>query len=73
MADAIDRQHADCVHTVNLISNRQGCTLRLQGQGDLLLAKRALEKRSDLFEEIFGKLVIEEPPAHRPVRSRRML
>ena len=73
MADAIDRQHADCVQTVNLIFNRRGCTLRLHGKGDLLLAKWALAKRSDLFEEIFGKLVIEEPPAHRPVRSRRRL
>jgi hypothetical protein len=73
MADAIDRQHADCVQTVNLIFNKQACTLRLHGKGDLLLAKWALAKRSDLFEEIFGKLMIEEPAASRPVRSRRML
>ena len=71
VADAIDRQHADCVQTVNLTFKRQRVTLRLRGGGDLLLAKWALAKRSDLFEKIFGKVVIEEPPARRPARPRR--
>jgi exopolyphosphatase/guanosine-5'-triphosphate,3'-diphosphate pyrophosphatase len=71
IADAVDRQHADCVQTVNLTFDRQECMLRLHGKGDLLLAKWALAKRSDLFEEIFGKLVIEESPRRRPMRSRR--
>jgi len=63
IADATDRQHDDCVQSVNLICTRQRVRLRLQGKGDLLLARWALEKRSDLFEEVFGKLVIEGPPA----------
>jgi len=70
VADAIDRQHADCVQSVNLTFKRQRVTLRLRGGGDLLLAKWALAKRSDLFEEIFGKVVIEEPPVKRPPRNR---
>jgi exopolyphosphatase/guanosine-5'-triphosphate,3'-diphosphate pyrophosphatase len=71
VADAIDRQHDDCVQSVNLTFKRQRVTLRLRGGGDLLLAKWALAKRSDLFEKIFGKVVIEEPPVKRPVRRRR--
>jgi exopolyphosphatase/guanosine-5'-triphosphate,3'-diphosphate pyrophosphatase len=71
VADAIDRQHADCVQTVNLTFKRQSVIFRLHGKGDLVMAKWALAKRSDLFEEIFGKLAIEEPPARRPVRSNR--
>jgi exopolyphosphatase / guanosine-5'-triphosphate,3'-diphosphate pyrophosphatase len=71
VADAIDRQHADCVQTVNLTFKRQKVTLRLRGGGDLLLAKWALAKRSDLFEKIFGEVVIEEPPLRRPARPRR--
>ena len=71
VADAIDRQHDDCVQSVNLTFKRQRVTLRLRGGGDLLLAKWALGKRSDLFEKIFGKVVIEEPPVTRPARRRR--
>ena len=71
VADAIDRQHADCVQYVNLTFKRQRVTLRLRGGGDLLMAKWALEKRSDLFEEIFGKLIVEDPPVPRTVRQPR--
>jgi len=31
----------------------------------MLLAKWALEKRKDLFEEVFGELVVEEAPLAR--------
>ncbi len=50
VADAIDRQHADCVQTVSLIFKRQGVVFRLRGKGDLLMAKWALTKRSDLLK-----------------------
>jgi exopolyphosphatase/guanosine-5'-triphosphate,3'-diphosphate pyrophosphatase len=71
VADATDRQHDDCVQSVNLTFKRQRVTLRLRGGGDLLLAKWALAKRSDLFEEIFGKMTIEESSVKRPARRRR--
>ena len=71
VADATDRQHDDCVQSVNLTFKRQRVTLRLRGGGDLLLAKWALAKRSDLFEKIFGKLSIEESSIKRPTRRRR--
>ena len=70
VADATDRQHDDCVQSVNVIFTKQRARLRLQGKGDLLLAKWALEKRRDLFEKVFGKLVIEEPPARHSTRRR---
>jgi hypothetical protein len=66
VADAIDRQHEDCVQSVNLTFKRRAVTFRLRGGGDLLLAKWALAKRSDLFEKIFGKIVIEESTLKRP-------
>jgi exopolyphosphatase/guanosine-5'-triphosphate,3'-diphosphate pyrophosphatase len=68
VADAIDRQHEHCVQSVNLTFKRRGVTLRLKGSGDLLLARWALAKRSDLFEKLFGKLAIEQSHIKRPAR-----
>jgi exopolyphosphatase/guanosine-5'-triphosphate,3'-diphosphate pyrophosphatase len=61
VADAADRQHAGCVQSVELTLKRTRIALRLKGRGDMLLANWALEKRKGLFEEVFGKLVVEEP------------
>jgi exopolyphosphatase / guanosine-5'-triphosphate,3'-diphosphate pyrophosphatase len=71
VADAIDCQHADCVQTVNLTFKGHEVIFRMRGKGDLLMAKWALAKRSDLFEEMFGTVIVEEPPARRLVRSKR--
>jgi exopolyphosphatase/guanosine-5'-triphosphate,3'-diphosphate pyrophosphatase len=65
VADAADRQHAGCVQSVVLSLKRSRVVLRLKGRGDMLLAKWALEKRKDLFEEVFGELVVEEAPLAR--------
>jgi exopolyphosphatase/guanosine-5'-triphosphate,3'-diphosphate pyrophosphatase len=61
LADAADRQHAGNVQSVAMTLKRTRTTLQLKGRGDMLLAKWALERRKDLFEEIFGKLVVVEP------------
>ena len=61
LADAADRQHAGCIQAVELNLKRTRTVLRLKGKGDMLLAKWALDKRKDLFEEVFGPLVVEEP------------
>jgi exopolyphosphatase / guanosine-5'-triphosphate,3'-diphosphate pyrophosphatase len=61
VADAADRQHAESVQSVELTLKRARIVLRLKGKGDMLMAKWALEKRKDLFEEVFGELAIEEP------------
>jgi exopolyphosphatase/guanosine-5'-triphosphate,3'-diphosphate pyrophosphatase len=63
VADAIDRQHASCVQGVELTLKRSRVLFRLKGRGDMLLAKWALAKRCGLFEEIFGKLALEEGSA----------
>jgi exopolyphosphatase / guanosine-5'-triphosphate,3'-diphosphate pyrophosphatase len=60
VADAIDRQHSNSVSRVGLVFKGPKVLLRLHGKADLLLEKWALSKRKDLFEEIFGRLDIEE-------------
>jgi exopolyphosphatase/guanosine-5'-triphosphate,3'-diphosphate pyrophosphatase len=60
VADAMDRQHADCVRSVSVACKGSAVKLRLHGSGDLLLARWALAKRSELFESIFGTLTVEE-------------
>jgi len=70
VADAADRQHAGCIQNVELSLKRSRIVLRLKGKGDMLLAKWALEKRKDLFEEVFGELVVEEAPLTRAAGAR---
>ena len=70
VADAADRQHAGCVQAVELTLKRTRTVLRLKGKGDMLLAKWALDKRKDLFEEVFGPLVVEEP---HPLRGQQIV
>jgi len=65
VADAADRQHAGSIQSVELTLKRARIILRLKGRGDMLLARWALEKRKDLFEEVFGPLVVEEPTVMR--------
>jgi len=70
VADAIDRQHGNCVQNVNLTFKGQKIVFRLRGKGDLLLAKWALAKRCDLFEKHFGRVVIKEVRRTAPPRGR---
>jgi exopolyphosphatase / guanosine-5'-triphosphate,3'-diphosphate pyrophosphatase len=54
LADALDNEHAGKVTDIAVEYNRPRLVLKLQGQGDLLLEKWALAKRTPLFEEVFG-------------------
>jgi exopolyphosphatase/guanosine-5'-triphosphate,3'-diphosphate pyrophosphatase len=65
VADAIDRERANRVQSVTLTFRGREIGLHLHGSGDMLLAKWALMKRSDLFEEVFGGISVEEAPVHR--------
>jgi exopolyphosphatase / guanosine-5'-triphosphate,3'-diphosphate pyrophosphatase len=54
LADALDNEHAGKVTNIILEYDRPRLVLKLQGQGDLLLEKWALVKRTPLFEEVYG-------------------
>ena len=54
LADALDNEHAGKVTDIAVEYNRPRLVLTLHGQGDLLLEKWALAKRTPLFEEVFG-------------------
>jgi exopolyphosphatase / guanosine-5'-triphosphate,3'-diphosphate pyrophosphatase len=54
LADALDNEHAGKVTDITLDYDRPRLVLKLHGQGDLLLEKWALVKRTPLFEEVYG-------------------
>jgi hypothetical protein len=57
----LDNEHAGKVTDIAVEYNRPRFMLKLHGEGDLLLEKWALVKRTPLFEEIFGvKVTIAE-------------
>jgi exopolyphosphatase/guanosine-5'-triphosphate,3'-diphosphate pyrophosphatase len=61
LADALDNEHGSRVQTVETAYKKPNLTIRLDGEGDLLLEKWALTKKAEMFEEVFGvKLVVEE-------------
>jgi exopolyphosphatase / guanosine-5'-triphosphate,3'-diphosphate pyrophosphatase len=60
LANALDREHAGNVTGVELAFKKPKFTMKLKGQGEMLLAKWAVATRCDLFEQVFdGKLVVE--------------
>ena len=54
LADAMDASHTNHVLNATLVEKKKCWELSLQGRGDLMLEKWALDKRRTLFEEIFG-------------------
>jgi exopolyphosphatase/guanosine-5'-triphosphate,3'-diphosphate pyrophosphatase len=61
LADAMDNEHASKVSDFAVEYKKPKLTLRLKGEGDLLLEKWALLKKSPLFEEVFSvKVAIED-------------
>ncbi len=60
VANALDREHSGNVRGVDLTFKKPKFSIRLKGEGEMLLAKWALTQRCDLFEEVFGgKLAVE--------------
>ena len=57
LADAMDRDHLQRVRYVTVTPSPDGIELVLNGEGDLLLEKWALKKKSGLFAEVFGHKV----------------
>jgi exopolyphosphatase/guanosine-5'-triphosphate,3'-diphosphate pyrophosphatase len=57
LADALDNEHGGKVAGFTVACDRPRFQIKLHGQGDLLLEKWALAKRTPLFEEVFGAKV----------------
>jgi exopolyphosphatase/guanosine-5'-triphosphate,3'-diphosphate pyrophosphatase len=61
LADAMDNEHASKVEDFEVEYKKPKFALRLKGEGDLLLERWALMKKSAMFEEVFSvKFSIEE-------------
>ena len=54
IADALDREHLQQVTGVKARVNKASLDLTVNGRGDLLLERWALQKKSQLFEKVFG-------------------
>jgi len=54
LADALDTEHGAKVNDIAMEYERPRFMIKLQGEGDLLLEKWALAKRTPVFEEVFG-------------------
>ncbi|MGH8003401.1 MAG: HD domain-containing protein [Limisphaerales bacterium] len=53
LADALDVEHAGKVSGFALQKRKRGLVLRLRGNGDMLLERWALARKSELFEKVF--------------------
>lgn len=54
LADSIDVSHDDLVNDVKLVETESGWHIQISSRADTMLANWAVEKRKDLFEEVFG-------------------
>jgi len=61
LADGLDVSHTGRVRAIQLEQQKNTWKLKLQGNGDLMLERWALEKRQRLFQDVFGvKFIIAE-------------
>ena len=58
LADGCDAEHTAIVSKINIDCSRQKLKLALNGEGDLLLAKWAVIRKGNLFEEVYGSKVL---------------
>ncbi|MDH4069713.1 MAG: Ppx/GppA family phosphatase [Ignavibacteria bacterium] len=58
LADAMDNEHSARVTDFDVQLRKPKLTLTLKGEGDLLLERWSLAKKSDLFTEIFSTKVV---------------
>ena len=57
LADALDREHLQHVRDVRVQSESGRVTLDIEGNGDLLLERWAVQEKAGLFEQTFGRSV----------------
>jgi exopolyphosphatase/guanosine-5'-triphosphate,3'-diphosphate pyrophosphatase len=60
LADAMDTEHASKVTDFDVEYRKPKFSIRLRGEGDLLLEKWALLKKAAMFEEVFSVAVAVE-------------
>lgn len=60
VADAMDRSHIQQVDEVDVVLRDGELRLRLRGEGDFLLEKWAMGRKSNLFEKVFHRSVVLE-------------
>ncbi|HEY4003186.1 MAG TPA: Ppx/GppA phosphatase family protein [Candidatus Xenobia bacterium] len=60
LADALDAEHAGKVHGFSIEFRRPKLTVKVRGEGDLLLEKWSISRKAALFEEVFGVKVSVE-------------
>lgn len=55
VADGLDREHLQTVHAVRASVGEKEVSLEIDGTGDLLLERWAVQKKAGLFEQTFGR------------------
>lgn len=58
LADSLDRAHQSRVMEVRAEEKGKVVELRFRGRGDLLLERWAMQKKAELFVEVFGRRVV---------------
>jgi len=58
LAEALDREHGNKVHSLKLTIRKKKVYLMLRGEGDLLLERWALSRGAQLFERTFKKKLV---------------
>ena len=58
LADAMDREHRQHVRRVSAAVNDSTVELTLDGEGDLLLERWALQQKAGMFEKVYGLNVV---------------
>ena len=53
LADALDREHRQTVHSVRITVHGSAVTLELDGDGDLVLERWALAQKAGMFEKVY--------------------
>ncbi|HUI69035.1 MAG TPA: phosphatase, partial [Spirochaetia bacterium] len=57
IADALDKEHKEKIRSVEVRQRDGKVEIRAGGNGNLLLERWALEKKSDIFRRVFGSEV----------------
>jgi exopolyphosphatase/guanosine-5'-triphosphate,3'-diphosphate pyrophosphatase len=61
LANALDAEHLQKVHTLRLLRRDTAWTLEIEGVGDLTMEQLAATARADMFGETFGRELIIRP------------